>query len=86
LLEKNICVPREENPVVEIRSKLGQMTQWENEHTEMARVLYSLILETLNLARRKLNFEKRAWVDVEIEIDGRHAPCSNARNFLKIRS
>jgi hypothetical protein len=79
-------VLREENPVVEIRSRLGQMTQWENEHTEMACVLYSLILETLTLVHRKLNFEKQAWVDVEIEIDGRHAPCLNAYNFLKIRS
>lgn len=58
------------------------MTQWDNDHTTMARVLYSVILETLNLARTKTNFQDRAWVDVEIEIDGRHATCSHARKYL----
>jgi len=60
------------------------MTQWENEHTGTARVLYFMILETLNLAHTKLTFQKRSWVDVEIEIDGRHAVCLNARNSPSI--
>lgn len=75
-------MPREGSPIVEIRSKLGQMTQWDNAHTHMARVLYSVILETLNLAHTKTNFQDRSWVDVEIEIDGRHATCVNSRETL----
>ena len=77
-------MPRDENPIVEIRAKLGEMTQWDDSHTQMARALYSVILETLTLAQTLPNFEKRAWVDVEIEIDGRHSTCSNTRKSLPV--
>jgi hypothetical protein len=72
-------VPREENPVVEIRSKLGEMAQWHNAHTDIARVLYTVILETLNLATTKGRLRNICWLDVELEVDGRHALCDRAR-------
>ena len=58
------------------------MTQWDDSHTQMARALYSVILETLNLAQTLPDFQNRAWVDVDIEIDGRHSTCSNTRTPL----
>ena len=70
-------MPREENPVVEIRSKLGEMAQWHNVHTDIAHVLYTDILETLNLTTTNGRLRNICWLDVELEVDGRHALCDH---------
>ena len=70
--------------MVEIRSKLGQTMQWKNAHSNTARVLYTVILETLNLATTKNRLPKQSWIDVEPEIDGRHAVCDRARKLFSV--
>jgi len=77
-----VFVPREENPILEIRSKLGELTRWSNAHSNTARTLYTVILETLNLATSKGGLSNQSWVDVEVEIDCRHALCDRARKTL----
>jgi hypothetical protein len=72
-------VPRDDNPVVELRAKLGAITGWKNNHSRIARALYMVILETLNLASTNGGLEKQTWLDVEVEIDGRHMLCEHAR-------
>ena len=86
---------REENPIVEIRAKLTQMTNWLNPHSRTASALYKLILETLNLVEVALkkeygntNHEKDnkkaiefSCIDVPIDINGRHAICDRARKM-----
>ena len=96
--------PMEENPILEIRAKLGHMTNWSNIHSQTAKVLYKLILETLNLVNASLNEKsskeksvkeqllngsgkenKFSFIDVPIDINGRHAVCDRARKlFLKL--
>jgi hypothetical protein len=75
-------VPREESPILEIRSKLGELTRWQNAHSRIARTLYTVILETLNLAGTQGGLLNQSWLDVGIELHGRHALCDNARNIL----
>lgn len=74
-------MPTEENPIVEIRSRLGRITKWSNAHTKIAKALYILILETLNLgvAVPSEEWKKISCIDVEVDIDGRHATCDRAR-------
>ena len=75
-------MPHDENPILEIRSKLGELARWPSAHSVLARNLYTVILETLNLANSQGGLEKQSWLDVEIELDCRHALCDRARNPL----
>ena len=92
MLEITQFISREDNPVVEIRAKIGGMTKWSNSHSRTARALYRLILETLNLVDDKMKknppnadtekHNKRrqlSCVDVPVDINGRHEICDRAR-------
>jgi len=78
---------KEDNPIIEIRAKLGYMTKWSNDHSTTARDLYKLILETLNLIDvvLKKNYNEKDdhffCIDVPVDINGRHAVCDRARKM-----
>jgi len=75
-----ISLHSEENPVLEIRSKLGKITQWETGHSKIARALYAALLELLNLAKGITDgtLSQLQTLDVEIDVDGRHIVCANS--------
>jgi len=64
---------------VEIRSKLGQITKWTNAQSKLAKGLYTVILETLNLINADLDNQQLSFLEVKVDMNGRHVTCDRAR-------
>lgn len=66
---------------MDLRAKLGKITRWTSAQSVTAQSLYTTILETINLATSQGWLKGLSWLDVEIEIDGRHLPCDSSRTL-----